>query len=86
VKNHDFTPKNQIFSIAEGGAKIVEVFRVKNQMIIIIIIILLISSPNIEQSSLQHSQQNRTKLHMYKEDVITAEECMNIRIRILYIE
>ena len=30
VKNHDFTPKNQIFSIAEGGAKIVEVFRVKN--------------------------------------------------------
>jgi hypothetical protein len=30
VKNHDFTPKNLIFSIAEGGAKIVEVFRVKN--------------------------------------------------------
>jgi hypothetical protein len=30
VKNHDFTPKNHIFSIAEGGAKIVEVFRVKN--------------------------------------------------------
>jgi hypothetical protein len=30
VKNHDFTPKNNIFSIAEGGAKIVEVFRVKN--------------------------------------------------------
>jgi hypothetical protein len=27
VKNHDFTPKNNIFSIAEGGAKIVEVFR-----------------------------------------------------------
>ena len=30
VKNHDFTPKNRIFSIAEGGAKIFEVFRVKN--------------------------------------------------------
>ena len=30
VKNHDFTPKNHIFSIAEGGAKILEVFRVKN--------------------------------------------------------
>ena len=30
VKNHDFTPKNYIFSIAEGGAKIFEVFRVKN--------------------------------------------------------
>ena len=30
VKNHDFTPKNHIFSIAEGCAKIVEVFRVKN--------------------------------------------------------
>jgi hypothetical protein len=30
VKNHDFTPKNPIFSIAEGGAKIFEVFRVKN--------------------------------------------------------
>ena len=30
VKNHDFTPKNQIFSIAEGGAKIFEEFRVKN--------------------------------------------------------
>jgi hypothetical protein len=30
VKNHDFTPKNPIFSIAEGGAKIYEVFRVKN--------------------------------------------------------
>jgi hypothetical protein len=30
VKNHDFTPKNHIFSIAEGGAKIFEVFRVKN--------------------------------------------------------
>jgi hypothetical protein len=30
VKNHDFTPKNLIFSIAEGGAKIFEVFRVKN--------------------------------------------------------
>ena len=29
VKNHDFTPKNLIFSIAEGGAKIFEVFRVK---------------------------------------------------------
>jgi hypothetical protein len=29
VKNHDFTPKNHIFSIAEGGAKIFEVFRVK---------------------------------------------------------
>jgi hypothetical protein len=23
VKNHDFTPKNHIFSIAEGGAKII---------------------------------------------------------------
>jgi hypothetical protein len=30
VKNHDFTPKNHIFSIAEGCAKIFEVFRVKN--------------------------------------------------------
>jgi hypothetical protein len=30
VKNHDFTPKNHIFSIAEGDAKIFEVFRVKN--------------------------------------------------------
>ena len=30
VKNHDFMPKNHIFSIAEGGAKIFEVFRVKN--------------------------------------------------------
>jgi hypothetical protein len=30
VKNHDFTPKNHIFPIAEGGAKIVGVFRVKN--------------------------------------------------------
>jgi hypothetical protein len=30
VKHHDFTPKNHIFSIAEGGAKIFEVFRVKN--------------------------------------------------------
>ena len=30
VKNHDFTPKNHIFSIAEGGANIFEVFRVKN--------------------------------------------------------
>ena len=30
AKNHDFTPKNLIFSIAEGGAKIFEVFRVKN--------------------------------------------------------
>jgi hypothetical protein len=30
VKNHDFTPTNNIFSIAEGGAKIFEVFRVKN--------------------------------------------------------
>ena len=30
VKNHDFTPKNHIFSIAEGGAKIFEAFRVKN--------------------------------------------------------
>jgi hypothetical protein len=30
VKNHDFTPKNLIFSIAEGGAKIFGVFRVKN--------------------------------------------------------
>jgi hypothetical protein len=30
VKNHDFTPKIHIFSIAEGGAKIFEVFRVKN--------------------------------------------------------
>ena len=30
VKNHDFTPKNHIFSIAEGGATIFEVFRVKN--------------------------------------------------------
>ena len=26
----DFTPKNHIFSIVEGGAKIFEVFRVKN--------------------------------------------------------
>jgi hypothetical protein len=26
VKNHDFTPKNHIFPIAEGGAKIFEVF------------------------------------------------------------
>jgi hypothetical protein len=26
----DFTPKNHIFSIAEGGTKIFEVFRVKN--------------------------------------------------------
>jgi hypothetical protein len=30
VKNHDFTPKNHIFSIAEGDANIFEVFRVKN--------------------------------------------------------
>jgi hypothetical protein len=30
LKNHDFTPKNHIFSIAEGGTKIVGVFRVKN--------------------------------------------------------
>jgi hypothetical protein len=30
VKNHDFTPKKSCFSIAEGGAKIVEVFCVKN--------------------------------------------------------
>ena len=30
MKNHDFTQKNHIFSIAEGGAKIFEVFRVKN--------------------------------------------------------
>jgi hypothetical protein len=30
VKNHDFTPKNHIFSNCEGGAKIVGVFRVKN--------------------------------------------------------
>ena len=30
VKNHDFTPKNLIFSIAEGGAKMFEVYRVKN--------------------------------------------------------
>ena len=30
VKNHDFTPKNHIFTIAVGGAKIFEVFRVKN--------------------------------------------------------
>ena len=30
MKNHDFTPKNHIFPIAEGGAKIVGVFRVKN--------------------------------------------------------
>jgi hypothetical protein len=30
VKNHDFTPKNHIFPMAEGGAKIVGVFRVKN--------------------------------------------------------
>jgi hypothetical protein len=30
VKNYYFTPKNLIFSIAEGGAKIFEVFRVKN--------------------------------------------------------
>ena len=30
VKNHDFTPKNLIFSNCEGGAKIVGVFRVKN--------------------------------------------------------
>ena len=29
-KNHDFTPKNNIFSIAEWGAKIFGVFRVKN--------------------------------------------------------
>jgi hypothetical protein len=34
-------------------------------IIIIIIIILLISSPNIEQSSKQHTQQNRTKLNTY---------------------
>jgi hypothetical protein len=30
VKNHDFTPKNHIFSNCEGGAKIFGVFRVKN--------------------------------------------------------
>jgi hypothetical protein len=30
VKNHNFTPKNHIFSIAEGGAKMFGVFRVKN--------------------------------------------------------
>ena len=30
VKNHDSTPKNLIFSIAEGGANIFGVFRVKN--------------------------------------------------------
>jgi hypothetical protein len=30
VKNHDFTPKNIFFPVAEGGAKIVGVFRVKN--------------------------------------------------------
>ena len=30
VKNHDFTPKNHIFSNCEGGTKIVGVFRVKN--------------------------------------------------------
>jgi hypothetical protein len=30
VKNHDFTPKIIFFPIAEGGAKIVGVFRVKN--------------------------------------------------------
>ena len=30
VKNHDFTPKNHIFSIAEGGARIFEVFSNKN--------------------------------------------------------
>jgi hypothetical protein len=34
VKNHDFTPKNVIFSIAEGGAKIFEVFRVKNHLVL----------------------------------------------------
>ena len=34
-------------------------------IIIITIIISLISSPNIEQSSLQHTQQNRTKLNTY---------------------
>ena len=30
MKNHDFTPKNIFFPVAEGGAKIVGVFRVKN--------------------------------------------------------
>ena len=30
VKNHDFTPKKNIFPIAEGGANIFGVFRVKN--------------------------------------------------------
>ena len=30
VKNHDFTPKNHIISIAEGGTKIFGVSRVKN--------------------------------------------------------
>jgi hypothetical protein len=30
VKNHDFTPKNLIFSDCGGGTKIFEVFRVKN--------------------------------------------------------
>ena len=30
VKNHDFTPKNHIISIAEGGKKIFGVSRVKN--------------------------------------------------------
>jgi hypothetical protein len=30
VKNHDFTPKNHIFSNCVGGAKIFGVFRVKN--------------------------------------------------------
>ena len=30
MKNHDFTPKIICFPTAEGGAKIVGVFRVKN--------------------------------------------------------
>jgi hypothetical protein len=30
VKNHDFTPTNEIFSNCEGDAKIFGVFRVKN--------------------------------------------------------
>jgi hypothetical protein len=30
VKNHDFTPKNHFFPIAEGCANIFGVFRVKN--------------------------------------------------------
>jgi hypothetical protein len=38
VKNHDFTPKNHIFSIAEGGAKIFEVFRVKNHDFSVILV------------------------------------------------